>query len=131
MTNFIVDTSVWIDHFKGSLSFSVREKLFDSLKAGRVLITDIIRHEILVGARSEIEFHRLKKMFHAIGYLSIQESEKEEFEKFSWKLAKIGLLGKYTDSSIAFLAHHHKVPVLTFDRYFDKLKQKGLIEVVE
>lgn len=130
MANFIVDTSVWIDFFRGALGPVGRELLAQGVVERVAGITDVIRHEILVGALSESDYSRLKRLMSPLTCVRMADSRLEAFDRFSWDLRRSGFRGKYTDASIAFICHDEKLPLMTLDRYFDLLAKKGLIGLV-
>lgn len=126
----IVDTSVWIDFFKGSLSAPINSFLEEAIPLTQVVITDIIFHEILMGALSKREYQKLEGYFSLFEVITISKELQNQFNQFAWKLHREGLPGKYTDLSIAFFSHHHKYPLLSFDKYFEKIAQKKFIELI-
>ena len=125
----LVDTSVWIDFFQGNLPLHHKSAFITLLDAEEVAITDVIRHEILVGAPTEEEFARLERMLNAIENYSLSDQEKHAFNHFGFELRQKGLLGKYTDLSIAFLAKERKIPIYSFDRYFTKLASAKVVRL--
>lgn len=126
----IVDTSVWIDFFNGKLLGKEKETLILLLEAEEAVITDIIKHELLIGANSASEYSELNDSLSALEEYSIDSDLRVEFNRFGFELRKRGFLGKYTDSSIAFLARTNQFPVYSFDKYFSKLAQKGMISIL-
>lgn len=130
MAKFIVDTSIWVDFFRGHLKQDILGNLTVGLENNEVAITDVIRNEILTGARTQADFKRLKELFAPIDCLRISDSDLADFDEFTWSLYRKGLKGKYTDASIAFLAKQHSAPILSFDRYFHRLGTKGIISII-
>ena len=129
MDKFIVDSTIWIDCFKGHLSDSMADRLAAGLENDQAVVTDIIVHEILVGAKNKKDYQELKNLFSALPQLRI-ESPLEDFNLFGWNLAKKGLTGKYTDLSIAYLSRLHNYPVLSLDGYFHRLAERDVIKVI-
>lgn len=131
MTKFIVDTSVWIDFFNSRLP----ETLLDNLKAGleneQVCLTDIILHELLIGCRNRKQYQQLKDLLSPLEVLRIKDDQLDAFNLFAWTVKQNGLLGKFTDISIAYLSHLHHYPILSLDTYFAKLAEKKLISTIE
>ena len=125
----IIDTSVWIDFFRGKLTARHKEALVLLLEADEVVITDVIKHELLVGASSKKDFHFLSDSLSALTEISLDSNAMTEFNSFGFELKLIGLLGKYTDLSIAFLAQKKDLPVFSFDQYFAKLARKNIISL--
>ena len=124
---FIVDTSVWIDFFRGTLEPVYYELLTEGIREDRVVITDIIRHEILVGARSEKLYKGYLHLLEPLKCLTLPGQTTLELAHFAWFLAQEGLMGRYTDVAIAFQSHKGNIPILSFDHYFFKLAQKKWI----
>ena len=131
VVKIIVDTSIWIDFFKGTLSQIVASHLIEELGNDQVVITDIILHELLVGARSKKEYDNLLKLMEPFPVLRIADSDLPHFNSYSWKVRKKGLSGKYTDLTIAFLAQYFGCAVLSGDAYFKKLAEKDFVEVIK
>jgi predicted nucleic acid-binding protein len=95
-----------------------------------VVITDIIRHEILVGTNNRREFQNMEESLSPLECLRIRDEDIPSFDQFSWSLHRKGLKGKYTDLSIAFLSAHHQIPLLSFDGYFKLLSRRGVIKTI-
>jgi len=127
---FIVDTSVWIDFFRGTLSQILSSNLVIGLENRQIVLTDIIFHELLMGTTSRKEFLTLKELLSPLKQLRIQEIQLNAFNDFAWRAHRKGVPGKYTDLTIAFLSHTHQFPILSFDKYFNKLAAKKIIRVI-
>ena len=61
---------------------------------------------------------------------SIPSASVDDFIVFGAQLRKRGLLGTYTDTSIAYLAQKQGLPVMSFDKYFTKLAAAEIIDKV-
>ena len=131
MARFLVDASVWIEFLRGRLKPNVYSNLSEGIRLNLAVMTDIIRHEILVGAKDTPHFRELKGLFSHLEFLRVTDEELPAFEEFAWSLGRQGFLGKYTDASIAFLASRHRLPLLTFDRYFNLLARKGILQLIK
>lgn len=127
----LIDTSVWIDFFNGSLSEKQREAIVSLLDAEEVVITSVIKNELLVGATSLKNYLELENNLSAFQEFHLTEDSLPAFNRFSFDLKQKGILGKYTDVSIAFLAQKNEIPLWSFDRYFTQLKAKKMIEIFE
>lgn len=130
MSKILVDTSVWIDFFKGHLKPTVREGLEVVLDREQVAITDVILHEILVGSPSKKEFEHLNDLLSPLEVLYLKPDQSDGFNQFAWNLRLQGLKGSYTDTTIAFLGVAHKYPILSFDKYFKLLHKKGIVSII-
>lgn len=127
---FIVDTSVWIDFFRGHLRSYVHARLFEGIKLRVAAITDIIRHEILVGAKNKKQFKELRNLLSPLDCIRLADKELSQFDEFAWNLKKDGFKGKYTDAAIAFICFKNRYPLFTFDRYFKLLARKGILRLI-
>lgn len=130
MTKIIVDTSVWIDFFKGRLNSTVRQGMEIALEKEQVAITDIIQHEILMGASSKKEWTLLTELLSPLEFLRIQSDQLKDFNQFAWRLRLQGLEGRYTDATIAYLSSIHKYPILSLDQYFKLLDKKDIVSII-
>ncbi len=127
----VIDSSVWIDYLQdrsqGKPSSSLHSRLASILDSDYAAITDVIRTEILVGAASSAEFDKLDDLFSSVECLSLLKEDQRSFNNFCHMIKRKGLLGKYTDMSIAFLAKKHGYEVLSADKYFATLRSKKII----
>ena len=131
MLYVIIDTSVWIDFLDASLGTSAKEKMIALLESRQAAITDVIRHEILAGARTKSEFDNLRRMLGPVKELFVTREEAPLLNEFGFHLKSIGLLGRYSDVSIAFLSRSHDVPVYSFDSYFGRLRKRRIIRTID
>jgi predicted nucleic acid-binding protein len=118
---------VWIDFFHGALSGQDKEALVLLISSRQAAITDIVRHELLVGTSSDSQFKEMKSRLSVLKEFRLTEPLQDDFNRFGYELGRIGLLGRYTDAAIAFLSRTHDAPVYSFDGYFQKLAKKRLI----
>lgn len=61
----LIDTSVWIDFFRGKSSTLI-EKIAILLKSGRAVYTGIIALELLNGAKGQKELQVLQNLFNTL-----------------------------------------------------------------
>lgn len=130
MGRFLVDTSVWIDFFRGALTKAAHKTVTEGIRLDLVSITDVIRHEVLVGAGSESHYKILSRLLQPLQCLRIADGDLAIFDKFAWDLKMKGLKGKYSDLSIAFIAMRHSLPVFAFDDYFRRLSRKEILQTL-
>lgn len=130
MKKVIVDTSIWIDFFRGSLLEREKDFFIGLLENEKVAITEIIHHELLIGSKSQTEFVKLNALLEPYEVLSLCSYSQKEFNIFGYSVLKKGLVGKFTDLSIAFLSDKTQNPVWSKDKYFYKLNEKKIIAVI-
>tara|TARA_Y100000031_G_scaffold147318_1_gene182195 strand:+ start:522 stop:917 length:396 start_codon:yes stop_codon:yes gene_type:complete len=120
----LVDTSVWIDFFRGTKSPQADHlaALFNNEED--VCISGIIVTEILQGIRPDKEYKRVKKLLVELVYLpTLRETYVLAADLFRTAQTKGFTIRKTMDCLIAACAIYHKIPFLHKDADFDKLKQ--------
>lgn len=115
----LVDTSVWIDYFRGDPQ--AVEQLHYAIDRCQVLVCGMIRQEVLQGSRNRQAFRRLQKE------MSIWEYEAEtpdDFVKAALLFAELrwqGVAIPPSDCLVAAVALRLKAPVLARDAHFDAI----------
>ncbi len=128
MQSVIIETSIWIEYFRGSLKDVHRNIFRNLIDAELAVITDVIKYELLVGTKSASDLDRMKSFVSVVTCASLFPVDLNEFTKFAIHLRKKGLLGAFADTSIAYQAVKGKFPVLSLDSYFLKLGRAGIID---
>ena len=122
-TVLLVDSSVWIEALRPRAPEAVVTTLRALLTAQRTAITDMIRLEVIAGAKSPKEFDRFREDFAAIPCLSATAESWQQAEEMSFALGRRGLPVPSTDLLIAAVAISHGVPLWHADRDFERVKQ--------
>ena len=91
MVKFVIDTSVWIETFRPGGDKSLGDLVKQLIRSGRVLLPDIIKTELLRGAKTLAEFERLEDLLEGLTYLPLNESFWDELAAFSFNLFRKGL----------------------------------------
>lgn len=128
MNRVIIDTSIWIDFFKGRLSQKDKVATVALMEANQISIPFVVKHELLIGCNSTKEFQFVKKKLDIFASLAFEESDLEQLAQFGYELRKKGLLAKYSDLLIAYLSHKTGMPIYSFDTYFKKLERIRIIK---
>jgi predicted nucleic acid-binding protein len=68
----VVDSSVWIDFFKGVRTRAV-DRLMEAVPLGEVLVGDLILCEVLQGVRDEHEAHRIEHALADFDFAAMSE----------------------------------------------------------
>lgn len=116
----VVDSTLWIDFFRGS-NEPGRAALRQLIRARQAVLTGIVLAEVLQGVRSEHESISVRDQFFSIPYF---ETTKETWTKagsLSAELRRKGLTIPLTDLIIAALAMEHDAEVFTTDPHFEKI----------
>ncbi|MCJ2542989.1 type II toxin-antitoxin system VapC family toxin [Thermostichus vulcanus] len=128
----LVDSSVWIDYFRGSASPQV-DKLDQVLGHQLVVVGDLILVEVLQGFRQEPDFEQAKRLMTALPVLPLVGEKISLLAAENFRLLRSqGITVRKTiDTLIATFAIHHRIPLLYSDRDFEPfVAQLGLISAL-
>ncbi len=117
MANVLVDTSVWVDFFRGSEGPAVGS-LDHLLEEKRVVLCGTVELELLQGAKPG-ERPMLQDLLAALPYV---ETERADFQTAGELLSGLRAKGfqvPATDGLIAALCLRHRFTILTLDKHFD------------
>jgi len=127
----LVDSSVWIDYFRGTDSPQVK-KLDDCLGIQPVAIGDLILTEVLQGFRLDKEYETAKSLLEELMLFELlgQRMAVQSAENFR-ALRKKGItIRKTADVIIASFCIDQRIPLLFSDKGFKPfVKHLGLQEV--
>ena len=130
----VVDSSVWIDYFKGRDTEGTN-RLDSLLGAELVAIGDLMLVEVLQGFRTDKDYRRARDMLLSLTVLNMLDMEiaLKSAENFR-KLSKMGItVHKTIDAVIATFCIENDFRLLHSDRDFDPfhtyLKLKNAIAV--
>jgi len=131
MSEFLVDTSVWIDFFK-TLDSPFSKYLDQLLEEESVCTTNLIKAEIIPGAKSEKEHNLLYDYFNALPLAPEPDDLWERIIKYQFLLKKKGIHGiSIPDLIVITVAIYNKKIIFSKDKHF-KLARKVLnFEMVE
>jgi hypothetical protein len=118
----MVDSSVWIDHFNGTLNWQV-ELLRDGLANGsqEFVIGDLILLEVLRGFRNDRDYLDAYDALRILGCFDLGGNKLAVISAQNYRaLRKRGItIRKAVDVLIATFCIEHKIPLLHNDRDFD------------
>jgi hypothetical protein len=123
MSEVLVDTSVWVEFFREPDSNWGRtvELL---LGEKRVCTTPLVMVEVISGARTRSEFHRLKKDFEALPRLEPPADLWDQLLESRWQLKNRGISGvSIPDLIVAHTALAHQKTILTRDQDFQRMQR--------
>ena len=127
----LVDTSVWIDLFRGQESEPVL-RLRQMLAAGvELVIGDLILAELLQGVRHESELRRVETAFRAYRVESLVGEALARRSAYNYRLLRTqGItIRKTIDCLIATWCIENQVPLLHNDRDFLPFERLGLQQI--
>jgi len=119
ITGSLVDTSVWIDFFRGVAS--IRALLNQLILRNRVFMCGPIFFELLQGIKSPEEKSLVKEALLSLPYLEITLQIWEGAAYLSRDLRAKGVTLPLTDLLIGQLAKANNLEVISFDPHFDRI----------
>jgi predicted nucleic acid-binding protein len=115
----LVDTSVWIDFFRGAPSIKLAlEKL---IARDEIFTAGPILYELLQGVKLPEERKQVKEALLSTNYLEITSNDWEEAALLSSTLRAQGITLPMTDILIGHLAKVSNLEVISFDPHFDQI----------
>ena len=127
MANVLVDTSVWVNFFRGVESPAV-VSLDRLLEEKQVVLCGVVELELIQGAKSG-EKAMLQDLLSALPYV---ETERVDFQTTGELLNGLrarGLQVPATDGLIASLCSRHGLSLLTLDKHFDHFHNVKKVKV--
>jgi predicted nucleic acid-binding protein len=125
----VVDSSIWIDFFRGR-EVAVVEGLRALLDADEVALAAPIRLEILIGA-SKLEHPRLRRLLSALPLLLPSIELWTRLEAWAERARRAGERFGAMDLLIAGIADEHGARVWSADGDFARLARLGLVKLYE
>ncbi len=122
-TSVLVDSSIWIEALAARAPEAIVTILRALLTTKRTTVTDMVRLEVMAGAKSPKEFDQFREDFAAIPCLSATSASWRQAEEISFALGRRGLHVPAADLLIAAVAISEKVPLWHADRDFERVRQ--------
>ena len=121
----LVDTSVFIDFFRGSDAPSV-DRLVELISSDRVALCGLIEAEIRYGLRPS-ERDRVQSLLKGFQTLDTKEEDFHHAGDLGSRLRVRGVTIPLHDCLIAALAIRYRVPLLTTDEHFNQIESLTLL----
>ncbi len=129
----LVDSSVWIDYFRGSVT--PETELLDQLLGQEIIATgDLILAEVLQGFQPDKDFNQAKKLMTSLMVVDLvgRDNAVQAAKNFRTLRAQGVTVRKTMDTLIATYCIENDVSLLFSDRDFDAFVQHlGLVKVGE
>lgn len=116
----VVDTTVWIDFFRGR-NEPVRAALRELIRGRQAVLTGMVLAEVLQGIRTEQEADLVRNEFASLHYYEATRDTWSRAGSLSRELRQKGLTVPLSDLVIGVLAIEHDAEVFTTDPHFDKI----------
>lgn len=115
----LVDTSVWIDFFRGVSS--INDFLAKRMAGDKVFTAGPVLFELLQGIRSAEERDQVKDALMSVNFLEITLADWEGAALLSRELRAKGVTIPMTDLLLAQLAKTHVLEIISLDPHFDQI----------
>jgi predicted nucleic acid-binding protein len=115
----LVDTSVWIDFFRGVPS--IKNSLEKLIARDEIFTAGLILYELLQGVKLPEERKQVKEALLSTNYLEITSNDWEEAALLSSTLRAQGITLPMSDILIGHLAKVSDLEVISFDPHFDQI----------
>jgi len=126
--SLIADSSAWIEYLRDTGSTTSVE-LERCLRAGDLLVTDVVAMEIAVGARDDVEEAALLALLARAVPVPTQPDDWLEAARLQRRCRAAGqAVRRMTDCLIAAVAIRAGVPVLHLDRDYETLARHTALE---
>ena len=120
----LVDTSAWVDFFRGSGALA--DRVDDLLASNEVALCGPVLTELRRGLRSPAERKRAIPLLDGCHLLPQPERLWEEAGELGYVLARKGVTVKTLDLLIATYALSHGVALLAADSDFEAMRRAGI-----
>ena len=117
----LVDTSIWIDYFRGEAA-TVRQ-LDQIIDQGLVLVSGLILQEVLQGSRDRASFDRLQEEMAHWAYEGELPEDFVEAARLFAELRWDGVTIPPSDCLVAAVALRRKVRLCARDNHFDRIQE--------
>lgn len=116
----IVDTSVWIEYFKGGHE-PARAALRDLIRAEQAALVGVVLAELLQGCRTPKEADTVLSKLAGLRFLETNFTTWKRTGELSASLRRKGITLPLSDLIIAALALEHHCQVYALDPHFERI----------
>lgn len=129
---FLVDTSVWIDFFKGNYTIQT-SLLEDSIVTDQIFICPVIIQEVLQGVKHDHDFYRIQNSFLGFPLLELDYFDLSiGAAKLYRTLRKKGItIRSGNDCIIAYYCLSYDIPLLHSDKDFEFIARELPIKLIK
>lgn len=127
-SRILVDTSVWIEFFRGRDS-RVKDCLSGLIKSQSAYLTGLVIAELFHGVKKTGEIKVLKETLPALPYFEVSKTTWEATGEMLRSLRIKGISLPLTDVLLAAVAEENDCEILTFDEHFKQIEQVKLHKI--
>jgi predicted nucleic acid-binding protein len=123
--SLFVDTSAWVEYFRGP-SRELGEAIDFALEEGRAVGAGVILMELLQGARDEPSLKKIEELFDTLPLLDVGRMTWKAAGRLSNRYKKKGIVLPLPDVLVAQLCIENTAFLLTTDRHFERIREVHL-----
>ena len=124
----LIDTSVWIDYFKGN-DASLHNKVDYALTHSHIYIPKVVLAELIQGAKSEKETAVIEEFIEAFHIIDQKEDTWLKAGRLSYSMKRKGVTVHIIDCYIAIIANESGCSIFSLDEHFRNIKKFLPIEL--
>ncbi len=128
MDNYFVDSTIWVEFFKGSNEI-IRALVTPLIDEDRIYYNGIVLSELLTGALNKKEFDFLRSNFGGLHYLETSQELFEAAGQLGFSLRRKGVTIPLSDLVIAAHCNHHHLRLLTLDNHFRLIEAHSKLDL--
>jgi predicted nucleic acid-binding protein len=128
VSDVLVDSSAWIDFFRGETN--ARARVDALLSEDRAAIAGVVWAEVLSGTRDRPAYRKLERALSALRVLTEPPDIWNKVAEARFALARLGTQTAVTDLWISIVASESGHSLLTRDRDFERIRTVVPLEVV-
>lgn len=128
MSKFLIDSTIWIEFFKGQNN-TINNLVLPLIDEDKIYYNGVILSELLVGASNKREFSFLESNFEGFRHLETDKNIFVKTAQMGFMLRRKGLTIPLTDLIIATHASHFGLTVVTADPHFKLIEKEFKLDL--
>ncbi len=121
---FLADSSVWLMTMGRLRIPAITDRLRALIEQNRLATTSMVRLELLIGARTKVEFEEIEDQLGGLHLLPIEEPQWTEAATMAFQLRRKGRTLNQGDILIAAVARLAGATLLHTDHHFDLIAEQ-------
>jgi predicted nucleic acid-binding protein len=118
----LIDTSVWIDYFKGN-DTPLQYRVDKALTHSHIYIPKVVLAELIQGAKSEKEIAVIEDFIEAFHIIDQKEDTWMKAGRLSFSMKRKGITIHIIDCYIAVIASENGCGIFSLDEHFKNIKK--------
>lgn len=118
----LIDTSIWVEYFRGK-NHELVESVKGLIRTQRAVLCGIVLSELLSGVRARKDRDTLKQTLDALEYAEVSMATWIATGEMSRSIRQQGIGVPLTDLIVAALALENDSELFTLDSHFDRIPE--------